>query len=108
MKRGPGFWKFKANLLYDDNYTKLVRTVIKQTIDEYYIAGDNNENIVCSINDQLRFEIIKMRIRSESNKYSANRKNEMLKHEKNIEKDILKLESRSHSLTSDEAKTLHE
>ena len=32
----------------------------------------------------------------------------MLKHEKNIEKQILKLESRSHSLTSDEAKTLHE
>ena len=104
MKRGPGYWKFNANLLYDDNYTKLVRTVIKQTIDEYYIAGDNNENIVYSINDQLLFEIIKMRIRSESIKYSANRKNEMLKHEKNIEKQILKLESRSHSLT----KTLHE
>ena len=31
----------------------------------------------------------------------------MLKHENNIEKEILKLESRSHSLTSDEAKTLH-
>ena len=108
LKRGPGYWKFNANLLYDDNYTKLVRTVIKQTIDEYYIAGDNNENIVYSINDQLLFEIIKMRIRSESIKYSANRKNEMLKHEKNIEKQILKLESRSHSLTSDEAKTLHE
>ena len=108
LKRGPGYWKFNANLLYDDNYTKLVRTVIKQTIDEYYIAGDNNENIVYSINDQLLFEIIKMRIRSKSIKYSANRKNEMLKHEKNIEKQILKLESRSHSLTSDEAKTLHE
>ena len=100
--------KFNAKLLYDDNYTKLVRTVIKQTIDEYYIAGDNNENIVYSINDQLLFEIIKMRIRSESIKYSANRKNEMLKHKNNIEKEILKLESRSHSLTSDEAKTLHE
>ena len=32
----------------------------------------------------------------------------MLKHEKNIENEILKLESRSHSLTSDDAKTLHE
>ena len=67
----------------------LFSTPISQTIDEYRNTHESDKSTVLSVNDQ-RFEIIKMRTRSESFKYSANRKHNVLKQEQNIEKEILK------------------
>ena len=71
-KRGKGYWKFNSQLLRDTDYIKRVKTCITETISEYYLSGDmeDNLNVRFSCNDQTFFEILKMKIRSISITYS--------------------------------------
>jgi len=65
QKRGPGLWKFNNSLLKDDNYTKLIKTCIKDTKEQYKVRNvlypnDHSDNF--TINSQLLFETIKLEI----------------------------------------------
>ena len=64
--RGPGFWKLNTSLLTEIDYVNQIRTVIKDTQEEY-----KNDR---SVDDALMWEIIKLKIRELSLKYSAIKK----------------------------------
>ena len=53
--RGPGFWKLNTSLLTEIDYVNQIRTVIKDTQEEY-----KNDR---SVDDALMWEIIKLKIR---------------------------------------------
>lgn len=92
--RGKGYWKFNAQLLKDVEYINLVKSCITETINEYLVSGDTSDrlNIQLSCNDQLFWEILKVKIRSLSISYSIKRSKENSKLAKNLEEDIQKLE----------------
>ena len=64
--RGPGFWKLNTSFLTEIDYVNQIRTVIKDTEEEY-----KNDR---SVNDALMWEMIKLKIREHSLKYSAIKK----------------------------------
>jgi exonuclease III len=108
MKRGPGYWKFNSSLLYDNQYTQLVKNIISETVEEYHKSGNNRQDMIFSINDQLLFEILKMKIRSASISYAIKRKRNRIEHEKYLEREILKLESIPSTLTDNNIKLLQD
>ena len=65
-QRGPGCWKMNTSLLSEVNYANQIRTVIKEVNDEYV----NDE----SVNPTLLWEMIKLKIREQSIKYAAEKK----------------------------------
>ena len=72
-KRGRGYWKFNSQHLLDNNYVEKVKTCLRDTLEEYAIPGENLDdllNVQLKCNDQLFFEIIKMKIRSITIEYS--------------------------------------
>lgn len=99
-KRGRGYWKFNSQLLHDVNYIGLVKKCIKDTVSEYYVSGDvdNPETVGLLCNDQIFFEVLKMKIRTISISYSIKKSREQKYLYKEIEKDISSLEN---SITSD-------
>ena len=108
IKRGPSYWKFNSSLLCDNEYTRLVKDTISGTTDEYRTSSDDEQDMTFSINDQLMFEILKMKIRSLSISYATKRKQERIKQEKYLEKEILKLESVSGPLSDNNVKLLQD
>ena len=72
-KRGRGYWKFNSQHLLVNNYVEKVKTCLRDTLEEYAIPGENLDdllNIQLKCNDQLFFEISKMKIRSITIEYS--------------------------------------
>ena len=65
-KRGKGYWKFNSQLLRDIEYVELVKSCITETVEEYLISGDVKDcsNVELSCNDQVFWEILKVKIRS--------------------------------------------
>jgi hypothetical protein len=57
---------FSSLRLRDFVYVEKVKTCIKETVSEYYLSGDINDllNVELTCNDQVFFEILKMKIRS--------------------------------------------
>ena len=86
-RRGPGFWKMNTSLLHDLDYIALVQQAIKDVIDIYAVPGQDvrNQNIRLNIDDQLFFEMLKMEVRGRSISYSAKKKKESVKKEKQVE-----------------------
>ena len=78
--RGPGFWKLNTSLLTEIDYVNQIRTVIKDTKEEY-------KNDRC-VNDALMWEMIKLKIREHSLKYSAIKKGKTSRLEENLEREI--------------------
>ena len=39
-KRGKGYWKFNSQLLRDEEYIQLIKSCIKETVEEYFVSGD--------------------------------------------------------------------
>lgn len=78
--RGPGFWKLNTSFLTEIDYVNQIRTVIKDTEEEY-----KNDR---SVNDALMWEMIKLKIREHSLKYSAIKKAKTSRLEENLEKEI--------------------
>jgi len=94
--RGNGFWKFNSSLLYLNEYIDLVKDVIKDTVKQYAIPGQDieREDIEFEISDQLFFEMLKVEIRGKTIKFSSKRKRELKKKEMEIEREIETLKQR--------------
>ena len=104
--RGKGYWKFNNSLLKDRKYIKIVKDTIAEVLDLHVKESNNNknnnnnnnndnnnnENNEYTINDQLLLETILMMIRGETIKYSTYKKRKQSEDEKQLEKDIEKLE----------------
>ena len=82
--RGPGFWKLNTWLQTEIDYVNQIRTVIKDTQEEY-----KNDR---SVDDALMWEIIKLKTREHSLKYSAIKKAKTSRLEENLEKEINSLQ----------------
>ncbi|CAC5412116.1 unnamed protein product [Mytilus coruscus] len=94
-KRGKGYWKFNSQLLRDVEYVEKIKTCIKDTISEYYLSGDiqNCFDVKLTCNDQLFFEIMKMKIRTLSISYSIEKNREDREHTSKLEKEVEQLEN---------------
>lgn len=94
-KRGKGYWKFNSQLLRDLDYIKKVKTCINESILEYYESGNIDDllNVKLSCNDQVFFELIKMKIRSLSIGYSIQKAREEKAATLLLENDIQSLEN---------------
>ena len=71
-------------LLRDSNYIDIVKTCIRDTLSEYYSVGNIDDflHVELLCNDQVFFEILKMKIRSVSIAYSITKSQD--EKEKNI------------------------
>ncbi|RMX56506.1 hypothetical protein pdam_00023897, partial [Pocillopora damicornis] len=65
-KRGPSFWKLNTSLLSEIDYINQIRVTIKNIQEEY-----KNDSFV---DDALMWEMIKLKIREQSLKYSTVKK----------------------------------
>ena len=93
-KRGKGYWKFNAQLLQDTEYINIVKNCIKETVQEYFVSGDCEDlmNVELSCNDQMFFEILKMKIRSVTISYSIKKSKERKLYFQELELEVKKLE----------------
>ena len=71
--RGKGFWKFNISLLENNDYHKLIESVIKENIQFYSCPNQewNDPEVKFTISDQLFYETLKMEIRKASISFSA-------------------------------------
>ena len=103
------FWKFNASLLRDKIYVEQIHSVIKETKNQYSAFVYNKENIEkinteeleLIISDQLFLDTLLMEIRKKTIEYSAKKKKEETKKEKDLEIDIQKLETKLNISESD-------
>ena len=88
--RGKGFWKFNASLLKDENYVKLVKETIHETVERYKVKKDkvDTDDTSFSIDDQMFFEMLKLAIRGRSIAYSSRVKRQKEERERGLEKEI--------------------
>ena len=97
--RGKGYWKFNNSLLKDKIYVDEVKRVIEEVKQKYAINLQGeinipNEDVIFNINDQLVLETLLVIIRGHTIKYSSFKKKQFLAEEKNLEEEILDLETR--------------
>ena len=64
--RGRGVWKLNTSFLKDTEYVNRIKSIIKQTKDEY--AQDD------TVNPNLLWEMVKLKVREESLKYGTFKK----------------------------------
>ena len=122
-ERGKSYWKFNNSLLKGKDYIQPVKKSVEEVKNTYKIANiqqdrvnldnnnnnnnnntdnnnifnnNNNNNIhnTYSINDQLLLEMILLAIRGETIKYSSRKQKENSRQEKQLEDEILNLESK--------------
>ncbi|MCG8432288.1 MAG: endonuclease/exonuclease/phosphatase family protein, partial [Candidatus Omnitrophica bacterium] len=89
--KGPGFWKFNNSLLADEIFVKEIENTIEHTIEQYRDPNCVNTNPLLqefTVNDQLMFEMIKLEVRGKTIAYSAAKKRNADKQEKELEKLI--------------------
>ena len=82
--RGRGFWKLNSSFLADIEYVNQIKAVINQTRNEY----ENDD----SVNPNLMWEMVKMKVREKSLKYGVTKKREISRKEEEIEISIATLE----------------
>ena len=99
---GKGFWKFNNTLLKDKLYIQKVKNVIRHTKFEYALPVYNLRNLeeidemelMFTINDQLFFDTLLMKIRTMTIPYAAEEKRNRIKHKSELETEIIELEER--------------
>ena len=64
--RGPSFWKPNTSFLTETDYVNHIRAVIKDTYEDYQYDS--------TVNDALMWEMINLKIREQSLKYSSIKK----------------------------------
>ena len=82
--RGPGFWKVNTSFLNDIEYVNKIKATRKETRNEY--EKDD------SVNPNLLWEMVKMKVREKSMKYGVSKKREFLRKEDGIGRSIAVLE----------------
>ena len=99
--RGRGLWKLNCSLLKDDKYISLVNKLIQEEKLKYAIPVYNlnylnimsSEDIVFTINDGNFLEMLLLRIRGETVKYSSYCKKQEHEHENRLKNEIQHLEN---------------
>ena len=81
-KKGPGFWKLNCKLLEDDNYIQNLNTKIVAWKQEFQTIE----------NKQVKWDLLKYKIRQFSIKYSKNRCRERRNRETELSKKLMNLE----------------
>ena len=82
--RGRGLWKLNTSFLSDIEYVNRIKLIINQTKAEY-VQDD-------TVNPNLLWEMVKMKVREESLKYGTSKKMKPTKKEEDIEQAIRALE----------------
>ena len=98
--RGKGIWKFNTTLLVDQDYLKLINESIDEEVKKYAVPPTNSQilketpvsDINLTITDDLFLEMILLRIRGETVKYSSKLRRLKDKQEKILLTEIQKLE----------------
>ena len=97
MEKGPGLWKLNEAVLCETEYTDLINSTIRNTINQYavpiysreYIDNFDNYNAVqFTISESLLYETLLMIIRGETVKYCKRRANKQKEKEKELENNI--------------------
>ena len=96
---GPGFWKLNTSFLTELDYVNQIKTTIQETLDEY----KNDE----SVNPSLLWEMIKLKVREKSLRYSKNKTKQAKQRETFLEQTIARLEADLDNKNSDEMHSLH-
>ena len=78
--RGQGFWKLNTSFLNDIEYVNRIKLITNQTKAEY-VQDD-------TVNPNLLWEMVKMKVREESLKYGTSKKKKLTKTEEDIEQAI--------------------
>jgi exonuclease III len=81
-KRGRGYWKFNCSLLRDEEYVKRIQKVISE-------EEENNKNIV---DKGLKWDLIKMLIRSSTVSYTAYKAKKTREYELSLKNELEKLQ----------------
>ena len=97
--RGPGFWKLNTSFLTELDYVNQIKTTIQETLDEY----KNDE----SVNPSLLWEMIKLKVREKSLRYSKSKTKQAKQRETFLEQTIARLEADLDNKNSDEMHSLH-
>ena len=82
--RGPGFWKLNTSFLTELEYINQIKTTIQETYDEY----KNDE----SVNPSLLWEMIKLKVREKTLRYSKNKTKQAKQREIYLEQTIARLQ----------------
>ena len=82
--RGPGFWKLNTSFLTELEYKNQIETTIQETYDEY----KNDE----SVNPSLLWEMIKLKVRKKSPRYSKNKTKQAKQREIYVGQTIARLQ----------------
>ncbi|KAL9958928.1 hypothetical protein ACROYT_G036005 [Oculina patagonica] len=90
-KRGPGLWKFNNLLLNDISYVNLIRNSYPGIVNKYSDIEDL----------KLKWELIKMEIRSLTIPYCKQKARKVRELEKNLEKRLEILDEKINSCTDD-------
>ena len=85
--RGPGFWKFNASLLDDGDYCEYIKGMIEKLKEEYNNVPDLS----------LKWDLIKMEIRSASIAYSKTQARLKRQFEKDLTEEMKNLEEAMNS-----------
>ena len=96
--RGQGFWKLKTSSLNDIEYVNRIKLIINQTKAEY-VQDD-------TVNPNLLWEMVKMKVREESMKYGTSKKKKLTKKAEDIEQAIATLEKCLSEFKVDETQRL--
>ena len=82
FKRGPGLWKFSNTLLEDENYKEFVTIKYPQILEKYSEVTEK----------QLLWELIKMELRSETIKYSKEKRFKLRNKEEDLQSKLQELD----------------
>ena len=94
QKREKGVWKLNNSLLSDFEYINKVKNVIKEVLNEYNLDSSDTEtdfeDSSFSINYQLLWEMIKLKIRGMTISHTSYKKRQRDEQEREVEKSIQK------------------
>jgi len=105
LKKGKSFWKFNNSLLKDINYINVVKTKIKEVINQYVATPHNPDTIDqihrrdlnFQIGDQLFLDVLLLEIRGITISFSSFKKKENHQNELKLQSEIQALE-RQHNI----------
>ena len=97
-KRGRGFWKFNVSLLKNEKYVNNVKQIVREIATEYNVLEiENNTHANTNIDNTLFWEVLKMKIREMSIKFSSELKRKLQRDQKYLETSINLLEKGLHN-----------
>lgn len=99
IPRGPGFWKLNTSFLTELEYVNQIKTTIQETYDEY----KDDE----SVNPSLLWEMIKLKVREKSLRYSKIKTKQTKQRELSVEQTIAELQEELDNINTDDTLLSH-